>query len=405
MPTESRPEPLRESTRDEPMALSGGTESGHPIVVIGASTGGVEALMTLMAGLPAMLPAALFVVLHLPPETPSHLPEILCRAGHLRAKHPTDGEPIRLGRIYIAPPDRHLMIERGYIRLVRGPRENRHRPAIDPLFRSAALAYGPEVIGIVLTGALDDGTAGLHAIKEQGGLAIVQDPKDALVPSMPQNALEYVEVDYSVPMREMPALLSRLVRIGAPRAPVTAPSLQLIYETRAADLEEDLMDRDPPFGALSALTCPECGGPLWEAREGELLRYRCRVGHAFSGETMAAAQGEALDDALWTAYNTLRESMHLSRRLASEARGRGHEAVAKRFEERVHQKQRHADTILRVLSEGNETVPVPPAQSELHPRPAATMTDEPTAAADYLSAPTDESDESAPESDVAHIHN
>lgn len=339
---------------------------GHPIIVIGASTGGVEALSTLVAGLPADLPAALFVVLHLSPEAPSRLPAILSRVGRLRATHPADGEPIRLGHIYVAPPDRHLVLEPGRVRLVRGPRENRHRPAIDPLFRSAALAYGPQVIGVVLTGALDDGTAGLQAIKERDGLAVVQDPHDALVASMPESALEYVRVDYTVPMREMPALLTRLTRSPSLESAATPASPALTYETHVATLEEDIVNRDPPFGQPAPFTCPECGGPMWELQEGKLLRFRCRVGHGFSSEAMAAAQSESLDEALWSAYNTLRESAYLSGRLATDAHKRGHEFVARRFEERKDLHLRHAAAILHVLGEGNGSVPVSPEIAEMH---------------------------------------
>lgn len=174
---------------------AGATEAHHNIIVIGTSSGGVDALMQLAQGLPRNLPAAVFVVLHLSPQGPSNLPKILNRAGPVPAHHPSDGEPIMPGIIYVAPPDRHLMVERGRVRVVHGPRENRHRPAVDPLFRSAALAYGAQVIGVVLTGALDDGTAGLQAIKQRGGIAVVQDPDDAFTPGIPASALEFVKVD------------------------------------------------------------------------------------------------------------------------------------------------------------------------------------------------------------------
>ena len=174
--------------------------AGHDMVVVGTSSGGVEALMELCGGLPEDLPAAVFVVVHFPEGAPSVLPSILNRAGPLKAVHPEDGDPIENGRIYVAPPGLHLLVERGRVRLVRGPRENLHRPAVDPLFRTAAVAYGPRAVGVVLTGARDDGTAGLLAIKRRGGVAVVQDPDDALFSGMPQSALEYVDVDYCLPL-------------------------------------------------------------------------------------------------------------------------------------------------------------------------------------------------------------
>jgi two-component system, chemotaxis family, protein-glutamate methylesterase/glutaminase len=181
------------------------------IIVIGASAGGVEALSTLVRALPAGLPAAVFVVLHIPAQSPSLLPSILSRAGQLPAIQPTDGMAISPGCIYVAPPDHHMLLERGYIRIVRGPRENRHRPAIDPLFRSAARSYGARVTGVILTGTLDDGTAGLLAVKQRGGIAIVQDPKEALYTSMPRSALDHVAVDYCASLGE---IATRLVELA-----------------------------------------------------------------------------------------------------------------------------------------------------------------------------------------------
>src|ERR1041385_310718 len=166
----------------------------HDIIVIGASSGGIESLMGVVKELPRNLPASVFVVLHIPANSPILLPKILSHAGALSAHHPNDKEPIQPGRIYVAPPDHHLLVAHGYVRVIRGPKENNHRPAIDPLFRTAARTYGPRVVGVILSGALDDGSAGLLAVKERDGVAIVQDPKDALFPAMPQNAMEAVDV-------------------------------------------------------------------------------------------------------------------------------------------------------------------------------------------------------------------
>src|SRR5439155_14810652 len=183
---------------------------GHDIVVVGASAGGVEALATLVSTLPPKLPAAIFVVLHISAHSPSFVSDILSRSGLLEAVQASDGMEIKHGRIYVAPPDHHMLVERGNVRVVRGPKENRHRPAVDPLFRSAAEAYGPRVVGVVLTGGLDDGTAGLLAVKRRGGIAVVQDPEEALYSSMPLSALTHVEVDYRLPLSGIGPLLVRL---------------------------------------------------------------------------------------------------------------------------------------------------------------------------------------------------
>ena len=348
---------MSQPTESVHQAHGGAAASTHDIVVVGTSTGGVEALVQLAQGLPAGLPAAVFVVLHLSPQAHSHLPEILNRAGPLPARHPIDGAPLRPGTIYIAPPDRHLMVERGRVRVVRGPRENRHRPAADPLFRSAALAFGPRVIGVVLTGALDDGTAGLQAIKRRGGIAVVQDPADALIPGMPTSALEYVSVDYAMPMAEIAPLLVRLIGTPAPDEAGFPVWRELQYETSIARMDEATMSSKEQPGTLVEFSCPECGGPLYELRDGQLVHYRCRVGHAFTAESVLAGQSEALEDALWSAYNTLRESAMIAERLAAAARLRGHDHVAKRMTERSAQQQKRADVVLAVLGDGTGTVP------------------------------------------------
>lgn len=343
--------------------------NGHDIIVVGASTGGVEALVQLVHALPEDLPAAIFVVLHIAPQAPSHLPQILSRYGELQAVHPADGEPIRPGRIYVAPPDLHLLVERGHVRLVRGPRENRNRPAVDPLFRSAALAYGPRVVGVVLTGALDDGTAGLRTIKERGGVAVVQDPKDALIPSMPESALEFVDVDYCLPLAKIGSLLARLAHEPAADEASFPASRELEYETRIAKMDESALSSKKQLGTLVGFTCPECGGPLYELRDGELVHYRCRVGHAFTSESILAGQSEALEDALWSAYNTLQESALVAERMASDARRRGHEYIAARLTERARQQRERASAVRAVLGEANDTVPAigeeeqPPAEA------------------------------------------
>src|SRR5438067_9028898 len=234
------------------------------IVVIGASAGGMAALERLVAGLPADLPAALFVVWHLSPGVRSVLPMVLSKAGPLPAANPKDGDPIKPGRIYVGPNDHHMLLERGYIRVTKGPKENRFRPAVDPLFRSAAYIYGTRTIGVVLSGALDDGTAGLWAIKMRGGAAVVQDPSDAMHRSMPINALDNVAVDYKVPVADMGPLLARLTREQAAPEPLIAAAERekMEAELKIAREVDARVENILQFGELSPFTCPECQGVL-----------------------------------------------------------------------------------------------------------------------------------------------
>jgi two-component system, chemotaxis family, protein-glutamate methylesterase/glutaminase len=331
--------------------------SGHGIIVIGASAGGVEALRELARGLPPDLPAAVFIVLHIPSAGPSMLPEILNDSGPLRAGHAINGEAIEHGRIYIAPPDYHLPVERGRARIVRGPKENRARPAADPLFRSAALAYGTRVVGVVLSGVLDDGTAGLAAIKRRGGLTVAQDPREALYPGMPRSAMENVAPDHCLPVAGIAPLLARLASVPAKDDAVYAVPEILNVETRIARLEESEMEDVEKIGEISAFTCPACNGALWELRDGDLLRFRCHVGHAFSAENLMAEQSEELENALWAALRSLEENAALSRRMAVRASERNHTISVMQFEENARQVEQHAAVIRQVLHY-NEKAPV-----------------------------------------------
>lgn len=260
------------------------------IVVIGASAGGVEAVASIVEALPRDLAAAVFVVVHFPPHTTSVLPRILTRRGGMTAMHPEDGTPIELGCVYVAPPDHHLLVENGHVRLVRGPRENGARPAVDPLFRSAARAYGSRVIGIVLTGNLDDGTAGLMSVASAGGLAIVQDPDDAMYAGMPTSALRHVQADHVVPLSDIPSLLVR--RVGEPVEQKGAGSVarEQNREVGISEMYRDALE-SPRAGVPSGYACPECHGALWETDDGGLLRFRCRVGHAYSIENPPGGAG------------------------------------------------------------------------------------------------------------------
>ena len=337
--------------------------SPNRIIVIGASSGGIEALTDVVAGLPEDLPAAVFVVVHVPPRSVSVLPDILNRSGILTAAHAKDNEKIKHGRIYVARPDYHMLIRNGSIRLVRGPKENNTRPAIDPTFRTAARAYGPRVIAVILSGSLDDGSAGLHAVKQRGGLAIVQDPQDALFPDMPQNAIASVSVDHVVAKIDIAPLLDRLARepvredepVGE-EAASTAPDMM----EKEADIEGMTMtaDEEKP-GQPSVYGCPECGGVLWELHDGEMLRFRCRVGHGYTSEGLLLEQSEGLDEALWSAYRALQENASLARRLVDRARkNQGNKLLIKRFEDRAHHATEQAEAVRKLLQSGKLAGPV-----------------------------------------------
>lgn len=268
------------------------------IIVIGTSAGGVEALKVVAAGLPANLPAAVFVVLHIGTgiNGQSYLAEILTKAGPLRAVCPLDGQIIQHGTIYVAAPDYHLVITPERVRLWRGPKENRTRPAINPLFRSAAAAYAQRVTGVILTGLLDDGVAGLADIKRNGGVAVAEDPATALYPSMPYNATLKVEIDFVVPLPTIAEVISSL-----------------------AVTERSSMKREEPMEeSLSQLTCPECRGPLTTERQGKIVEYRCRVGHVFSPLAMAQEHRDTVERSLWMSVLALEEAADIAEQLASE---------------------------------------------------------------------------------------
>ncbi len=286
------------------------------IIVIGASAGGFEGLKKLVAGLPADLAASIFVVWHVSPDVRGVLPQVLNRHGEIFAAHAVDGEKIVENRIYVAPPDYHLLIERGIVRVTRGPKENRFRPAVDPLFRSAAYAYNNRVIGVILSGALDDGTAGLWTIKRRGGLAVVQDPKDAETPSMPENALREVAVDYAVPIAEMAELLVRLSKeeveekaeiemIENGENEKTEIEIKIAAETSA--FESGVMK----LGVLTPFTCPECHGVMSRLSDGNIQRYRCHTGHAFSADALLAGVTENIEDSLYNVIRVVEESIML----------------------------------------------------------------------------------------------
>jgi two-component system, chemotaxis family, protein-glutamate methylesterase/glutaminase len=305
------------------------------LFVIGASAGGVEALKELTRQLPADFPGALFMVMHVPAQHPSLLASILDRCGPLPALEAGDGRPIRAGHIYVGVPDRHLLIDGDVMRLTRGPRENRFRPSIDSLFRSAAYTQGSRVVGVVLTGQLDDGTSGLWAIKDRGGVAIVQSPTDAVYPSMPSSALQHVNVDYVVELSELPELLTRLAHQALQPA-VSASPAPMRTEIEIAAGDDPLQAGSLQLGRPSRFTCPECHGVLGEMREGKnIMRFRCHTGHAFSVQSLLANVGEAVDSGLWSVLRTMQERSLLLREAAELARNRSDADAALMFDSRA----------------------------------------------------------------------
>ena len=307
-----------------------GMVAHRDVIAIGASAGGVEALRAVVAGLPDDLPAAVLVVLHVPRTGQSALASILARVSSLPVRPAVDGEMLRHSRVYVAPVDRHLLLLGNRIRLSRGPTENGHRPAIDPLFRSVARAFGPRAVGVVLSGSRDDGAAGLAAIAARGGTTVVQDPSDAVFPAMPRAALEQVVPDRVLPVAQIGAALSELSRQPAPDNLVIDKDPMLDAEVAMADLGP--VTTDELSGQPAGYGCPACGGSLYELPTNSVMpRYRCRVGHAWSPESLLEEQAAALESALWMALRSLEEKAVLSRRMAESSRRHGHDAARDRY--------------------------------------------------------------------------
>jgi len=320
------------------------------LVVVGGSAGSVEALIKLVGALPGDFPAAVLIAMHVAPEARSMLPRILTRAGPLPAEHARDGERIEAGRIYIAPPDHHLLVTGGHIHLSRGPRENGHRPAADPLFRSAAHSFGPRVTAVVLSGGADDGAAGLVTVKELGGVAVAQDPHGALHPSMPESAIDTGLVDEVLDVSDIWQLL--VARTTDPVPGSMGPG-----ETDEPDEPESRrqLPADEPAGRPSSYTCPECHGTLFEVEDKRFQRYRCRIGHAYSPKSLEADQAKAVEDVLWTAVRALEERQALLVDIAQRLRRRGSESVAGRMEAEAADAQAGLDQIRNLLAKGSLT--------------------------------------------------
>ncbi|MGF6233212.1 two-component system chemotaxis response regulator CheB [Inquilinus ginsengisoli] len=320
----------------------------HDIVAIGASAGGLSALKRVVSGLPAGLDAAVLVVQHMKGDQHSELPAILERAGPLPAGFAEDGRPAARGRIHVAPPNHHLLLQGDTLRLNRGAWENGVRPSVDTLFRSVAVCCGSRGIGVLLTGYLDDGSAGLRALRRCGALTVVQDPADAEYPDMPRNALEMTEVDHQVALDALPALLANLVATPAGPPQPVPPEVQLEADIMAKGYEDDmsLLDR---LGDRSVFTCPDCGGVIWELQDGDALRYRCHIGHSYSAASFGSALSGEVVRAMETALRTLEERCRMLRRLGQQSVRQGQSKAARLWSERAAVFGQQAEAIRAAL--------------------------------------------------------
>jgi two-component system chemotaxis response regulator CheB len=289
--------------------------------------------------------------MHTAPDSPGVLADILDRAGALPASHARNRERIRPGHVYVAPPDYHLLVEPGVVRVTHGPKENRFRPAVDPLFRSAAQVYGPRAVGVIMTGGLDDGTSGLWTIKRLGGTAIVQDPQEAFMPSMPQSAMDQVDVDYCLPVAEIAPLLARLASAPAGEEGAYEVPEELNIEVKIAKEDKGLDIGIQKLGVPSVFTCPDCHGTLLQLREDGRFRFRCHTGHAFSADSLLAELTESVETSLWTTIRSIDESVMLMRHIAGHVKEAGSVAASERFLEKAKEAERRSDLVRRAVFE------------------------------------------------------
>ena len=327
------------------------------IILIGGSAGALRALKVILPMLPKDLPAAVLIVTHIGSQK-SIVPDILGRTSALPVRHAIDGEPIVAGRVLVAPPDEHLTViakdGRAYVRLIRGPKENHCRPAIDPLFRSAASVFGENTIGVILSGYLDDGTVGLQAVKACGGLAIVQDPIEAEALDMPASALEHVNIDRVLPLSEIGPALGVLAAQAPPAGNGGKDSVSDIpnwieVENRLTGEGSDMDDLEH-IGKPSTLTCPDCSGALWEMGHAGPLRYRCHTGHGFTARVLETLQRDAVEDAIWGAVRALHEQEQLFSKLRDRERQSGQADRAAEYEAKALQARAHSQTLREVIS-------------------------------------------------------
>jgi two-component system chemotaxis response regulator CheB len=325
------------------------------IIAIGASAGGVAGMQAVFRALPRDLPAAVFAVLHIGPYG-SGLASVLSPPGGLRAEFARDGERIEAGRIYVAPPDRHMLAHDGHVELSRGPRENRTRPAIDPLFRTVASAFGERVVAVLLSGYQGDGTVGLMAVRGRGGLTVVQDPDETEYGEMPSRAIRYADVHRVMPLAAIGPLLASLARDGEDAPP------RIAMQTEGEDRpRRDLaaQSRGERSNDVSTYSCPDCGGVLWQLAQLGMPAFRCHVGHAYAQETLHAAMSEQIETALWSAVRALTERSVLARQRAGQLAANGPSAAADDLLEQAEADDLHLrmirDHVLRTLSAGVPT--------------------------------------------------
>lgn len=323
----------------------------HDVIVIGTSAGGLAALQELVRELPRDLPAAILIVQHTAPLTPSILPSVLAQGSELKVGLAEDQSEIHHGRIYIAPPDCHLLILDGHLRLSHGPKENLNRPAVDPLFRSAALAYRSRVTAVVLTGTLDDGTAGLWAVKRLGGVTIVQDPNEAEYAGMAQSAAKHVQIDYCLPLTEIGPLLVRLANEPVSDTQDSSASASLELENAIAGGNVEVCHSVEKLGKLTAFTCPNCRGSLWEIREGSFLRFRCAAGHGYTAECLIAARRQRIEDLLHEAIRATEENPTLCRYLSEHARAHKNGLTADHYLCETAENERRAHMLRQFLND------------------------------------------------------
>jgi len=303
-----------------------------PIVVVGTSAGGMDALSRLVSQFPVDFPAAVFIVQHMAADNSGDgLVNTLAKKGMLACNLAENGEAIEAGRIYVAPPDHHMLLEKGKILVTKGARENRSRPAIDPLFRSAAVTYGTRVIGVLLTGYLDDGTSGLIAIKRCGGTCVVQDPDDAAYPDMPRNALNNLDADHCLPLAAMGELLLELVR-KEPLAQVEIPK-DIVVEANIAKRVLSDLNSVEAVGDQVPFNCPACGGVLWQVALGKHIRYRCHTGHAFTSSVLLAEQSKKIEETLWAALRMFEERKNLLMTMPKATEGKRSRSAMERVQE------------------------------------------------------------------------
>lgn len=321
--------------------------NNRDIIVIGASSGGIAPLIEIVKSLPADLKAAIFVVVHIPPYPPSHLAQILSRAGKLKAIQPADGEKIEEGRIYVASPDQHLLVEDNYVVVKKGPKENRFRPSIDALFRSAAYIYGSRVIGIVLSGFLDDGTSGLWSVKRRGGVSIIQEPEEALFPDMPLNVLEYVDVDYTIKALDIGPLLIKLIGKEAPEIPeiteeeINRMKLEIMIARRREAFEEGLIS----LGQYTTLMCPDCNSALISIKEDKLIRFRCQKGHGFTFRSLCEEISKGVEDKLWDAMQGMESTTILFEKMEEHFKEIGKTETAEKFNKKADESRERGKLI------------------------------------------------------------